>query len=417
LPADRVAEAGRRQQHLDGGGLGAFLSSFHGLAERIVAGNPYPVNALLLYNANLVSVAPGGERFVEALQKTPLIVDFSSVMNETSAYADFILPDHTYLERYQDDIIEGLGYPGVALRQPAVPPVHDTRNAADVLLQLAQGMGGEMAAAFPWRDFAELIKFRLVDLGVAWDDLKTAGVWSKPPYKFADRGSKEWAGVVGRDRNSFQDGRFDFSSRMLRCTLQDVGDDSLAAQGIQARGERVYLPHYEPSESAGEADQYPFVLNAFETMTQPRAWDGIIPSLQDIVGLNVGVRWGSWLEIHPHAAEKLGIAQGDEVSVESLAGRLSVRAHLWEGVRPDVVSMPLQQAHRSGRTWGQEQALPLQKALTAFLPQTTLLQVGTGAASTGTGEIGTNPNRLIAGAVEPGNQSSTSKTRVRVHKV
>ena len=49
----------------------------------------------------------------QAFEQVDIIVSFSSFLDETTQYADLVLPDHTFLERWQDDFVEGMGYPGV----------------------------------------------------------------------------------------------------------------------------------------------------------------------------------------------------------------------------------------------------------------------------------------------------------------
>lgn len=88
---------------------------------------------------------------------------------------------YTFLERWQDDYIEGLGYAGIALRQPVVEPVYDTRNTGDVLIELAHRVGGWMNVALPWSGFVELLQTRLKDVGVGWETLTELGLWIEPP--------------------------------------------------------------------------------------------------------------------------------------------------------------------------------------------------------------------------------------------
>ncbi|MFQ5577063.1 MAG: molybdopterin-dependent oxidoreductase, partial [Anaerolineae bacterium] len=116
LAADSVAEQGRAAERLDGAGTRFPLGrhAYQAVAERIQDG--YPVEALFLYDANPVYETPGGQKFVEAFQQVPFIVSFSTFLDETAQYADLILPEPTFLERWQDDAIEGVGYPGVGLR-------------------------------------------------------------------------------------------------------------------------------------------------------------------------------------------------------------------------------------------------------------------------------------------------------------
>ncbi len=118
------------------------------LAARLLSGDPYPVNALFVYNANPVYELPR-RRHGRALLKIPFVVSFASTLDETAAHADVILPASTFLEIWGDDFVEGVGYPGASVRRPVVEPIHDARNPGDVLLALAAALGGAVGQALP----------------------------------------------------------------------------------------------------------------------------------------------------------------------------------------------------------------------------------------------------------------------------
>lgn len=384
LEADPVAAAGQVQERIDGAGTTRYplaLSAYQRVADRILAGNPYPVNALFLYKANPVFDAPQGERFAEALQKVPFVVSFSPLMDESAAHADLVLPAATFLEAWGDDYLEGTGYAGIALRQPVVAPVHDVRHPGDVLLALAQALGGPLAKALPWSSYKEVVRFRLAGTDVDWDDLVERGSWSQLVYFHATPGSQAWGEVVGRDRRvAPKDGRFDFFSRELHTILGSRASD------------RDALPHFEMPVEAGDAAEYPFLLVSQELMTQPWGWEGTLPSLQEIYSLNNIGRWGSWVDINPRAADGLGIAAGDEVWVESTYARVKARVHLFEGIWPNAVHMPWGQGHVTKVAWGRQEA-------------------------DGAQTVGANACRLMEARTEPlSGLAAVGPTRVRVYR-
>jgi anaerobic selenocysteine-containing dehydrogenase len=168
-------------------------------------------------------------------------------------------------------------------------------------------------------------------------------------YQSAQPGSKAWANVVGRDRvNAPKDGRFDFFSRELFAALsKDAPPGRLYANDVEC------LPHFIPPAQTANAD-YPFVLVSQETMTQARGWSGVVPTLQEVYGLQTSARWESWVEIHPLAAEQLHINQDDLVWVESAAGKIRVRAKITEGIWHNAVNVPCGQGVFSAAQWGRE---------------------------------------------------------------
>ncbi len=355
LPSDDVASKGLATERVDGAGTLFPLArnAYQAVADRILEGKP--VEALFLYDANPIFDAPGGKRFTEAFKKIPLIVSFSSFADESANLADLILPESTFLERWQDGPIHGMGYPGVSLRQPAIEPRLQSRNCGDVILQVAQAMGGEISSAFPWKTFQEVLQFRLKDIGVDWKTFTDLGVWLIPGYRYAHRGSNHWINeVVGRDRrNAPRDGRFDFYSRELNCLFGGLKKDQLAKYGISESGDAVCLPHHEVGPQAGDASQFALRLNVITLMSLgPVSAAANLPTLQEISGMTVGETWNSWLEMNPKTASDLGLTDKDIVWVESPFGKLKTRMRLVKGLHPAVVNLPYNQGHTSGRFAG-----------------------------------------------------------------
>jgi len=360
LPADPIAEQGRTAERLDGAGTRFPLGrhAYQAVAERIQEG--YPVEALFLYDANPVYETPGGQKFTEAFQSVPFIVTFSTFMDETAQFADLVLPEPTFMERWQDDAIEGLGYPGVALRQPMVEPLYDTMHTGDFLLRVAKAMGDPIAPAFPWENFEALLQDRLQTIGTDWETLKELGAWFNPAYRFARRGSKRWvAEVVGRDRLSApRDGRFDLYSRELNCALSNLDKDALQKLGITAAGDAIFMPHHEDVPYAGDPSEYPFTLNVITLMSLgPYSVAANMPTLQEISGMTVGEMWDSWLEMNPQTAEELGLRDKDPVWVESPFGRLKTKVRYVPGLRPDVVNLPHNQGHTAIGRWARNRGV------------------------------------------------------------
>jgi anaerobic selenocysteine-containing dehydrogenase len=379
-----MAEASLTRERVDGAGsetMPLALSAYQNVADRILTEQPYPVNLLFFYNANPVYDAPNGGRFAQALKKVPFVVSFASTLDESAAHADLILPASTFLEVWGDDYIEGIGYAGVSLRRPVVEPVHDTRNPGDVLLSLAGAVGGPPGDALPWRDYRELVEYRLSGVDMDWAKFEENGTWSEMVYFNAAPGSPAWGNVVGRDRlNAPKDGRFDFFSRELFAALATPHDMDC-------------LPHFDlpVTVESGDAGVYPFLLVTQTLITQPRGWEGIVPSLQEAYGLQTNLKWSSWVEVNPRAAESLGVKNGDLVWVESAVGRVKAPIRLYEGIWPNAVYIPPGQGHRTRVEWGRD--------------------------SDGNVVIGANPNQLlVAGTEMLGGLAAVSPTRVRIYK-
>lgn len=388
---DASTEHGLVKPRIDGAGtttLPLAASAYQQVARNITAENPYPLNALILYNTNPVYEVPDQARAVEALLKVPFVVSFASTLDESAAHADLILPACTFLERWGDDFIEGTGFRGVSLRQPVVEPVHDTRNPADVLLTLAGMLGGPVAQALPWQNYKDLVFDRLSAIDMDLDKFMTNGNWSEMVYFNALPGSPAWDQVVGRDRlNAPRDGRFDFFSRELFAVLSDTQPELAAEQRDLAS-----LPHFElPSSDEQSEAEYPLLLVTQPLIPYTPNWYGVIPTLQEAYGLQTNVKWGSWVEINPQVAEALQIEDGELVVVESQAGQAIVQARVYPGLWPNVVYMPPGLGHHTLISWGRN--------------------------SPANSVVGTNPYMLQLSTTEPlSGQAVLGPTRVRIFK-
>jgi anaerobic selenocysteine-containing dehydrogenase len=349
LAPDPVAQEGWAQPRGDYAGTRRYPLArdvYQQLPDSIASDEPYPINALFLYYTNPLFSCPQVAGFREAFEKVPFIVSFSPFLDDSTAYADLILPDHTYLERLQDVAPPpGLGYPVVGLGQPVVAPLFDTRHAGDVLLEIAHELGEPVAQSFPWRSFAEVVQYRISGLWRSeqgditatefeffWEEFTRRSVWSDPSYRYGD-----WERALATPS-----GRFEFYSQTLRDELALVANGDLESVleelGVQARGDEVYLPHYEPPHTVGDPQEYPFFLNTYKLMAHAEGRGANLPHLQEMLGLHVNRKWDSWLEINPGVARALGIGDDDWVWVESPIGeKVKVRAVLYPGARPDVV--------------------------------------------------------------------------------
>lgn len=280
-----------------------------------VGGSRAP-KVLFLYDANPIYAAPGGTSVRAAFEKVPFIVSFGSFINETSALADLILPDHSPLESWLDDVPEsGSAQATLSLASPAVRPLHSTRAMTDVLLDIAHQLGGDIAKAMPWKDFEEMLR-------AAYAGLRKS------------KGSVE----PGESEDEFWS------------ALQEQGGWWSAEAGStpprRTAISRTPLPPSEP-EFDGAESEYPFHFLPFASQM---LYDGSLahlPWMQEVPDVLSTAMWNSWVEINPTTAARLNVRQGDMVEVASPHGTLRAPAVLSPGVAPDTVAMPIGQGHEN----------------------------------------------------------------------
>ena len=102
--------------------------------------------ALLVDDVNPVFGSPAAWKVADALKRVPFIASFGSFIDETSALADLILPDHSFLESWVEAAPES-GSPKAAPSKfgPVMKPLYDTRSTPDVLLEVSRALAKPLA--------------------------------------------------------------------------------------------------------------------------------------------------------------------------------------------------------------------------------------------------------------------------------
>jgi len=370
-------------------------------SKNSISGKPYRPKVLFLYYTNPLFSNPHPDLFQKAFDEISSIVSFSPYMDDTTQYADLILPDHTPLERWQDDpLFLNNGFSVLGIRQPAISPLHQTRPTGDVLIDLGKSLGGEVGRAFSWKDYKEVLLYGLkgifearrgdvfgLEFDEAWTRMLQKGGWWDPSYK-----SFEEFWKLLQEKGGWWDPLYDFGEkeRIFKTASKKFEFYSQGMKGIsplsKKGGETTLFPHWEEPEKKEDENAYPFHLHIFGTMALGGGRNGNQPWLQEISGPHLFEKWTTWIEINPKTAEELSISDGDWVWVESPSGRIKAKSRLYKGAMPHVVNIPFGSGHRSGGRWSKN--------------------------------IGENPYRLLNEELDPlTGQPIRGSVRVKVYKV
>ncbi len=287
----------------------ANFTSMLALAEAARRGE---IEVLIVNGANPVFGLPTVAGFAEALAEIPLIVSLSSFLDDTTALADIILPSHSYLESWGDDVPEpGVGFSTGALSQPVVSPLYNTRATGDIILALATHMN--LDAVLAWPTFQDYLQ-------AGWREIYQRGS--------ADNGFESFeafwqavarAGVWGEDRR--RDQAFSLNPAVID-TLRVVAPDSV-----------------DPTNA------YPFVLHPYLSNSLRDGRGANLPWLQELPDALTSIVYGSWVELNPTTADRLGLSEGDLVDLESPHGRIRAPVFVYPAIMPTVVAMPIGQGH------------------------------------------------------------------------
>ncbi len=145
-----------------------------GIRAATITGQPYPIKGWLAYATNLIQAMPDQAATIAAIQNLDLLVVVDVIGSELAGWADVVLPEATYLERYDDLNVELFRQPFVALRQPVVEAPHDQKPNWWIARELAQKLG--LGAFYPWTTIEEYLDHRLKGAGLSLAELQTKGV-------------------------------------------------------------------------------------------------------------------------------------------------------------------------------------------------------------------------------------------------
>jgi anaerobic selenocysteine-containing dehydrogenase len=159
-PEDLLVEADGTPRRIDKAFSWEAPLAAHGMMHMVITnawkGDPYRIDTLFLYMANMAWNSAMNTVDTMAMltdkdpetggYRIPRIIYSDAYFSEMVAYADLVLPDTTYLERWDcislldRPICEAHG-PADAIRQPVVQPDRDVRPFQDVLIELGARLG------------------------------------------------------------------------------------------------------------------------------------------------------------------------------------------------------------------------------------------------------------------------------------
>ncbi|WP_305783390.1 molybdopterin oxidoreductase family protein [Symbioplanes lichenis] len=278
---------------------------------------------------------PDLARIRRVLAKPELFVVVQDIFRtETAEYADVVLPAAAWGEKTGTFTNADRT---VHLTRKAVEPPGEARSDLAIFLDYARRMdfrdrdGGPL---IPWQGPEEAYE--------AWQRCSAGRPCDYTSITYADleRGGIQWGG-----ERLYSDGVFATDPDHCETYGQDLstGAENTAEQyRAKNPGGRAFLlgAHWRPAPEV-PSDEYPLHLVTGRTITQfhTRTKTGRVPELDDAAPF-------AWVELHPADAAERGIADGDQVRVESPRGAVRVVARL-TGVRERVVFVPFHYAEQA----------------------------------------------------------------------
>ena len=280
------------------------------LCRSIEEGVPYKIRGLLIFGANTVSANPHSQLTADALKKLDFQVHVDHFLNPTAELADLVLPSASFWE------IGRIGYPlgfkdnkwVLQWREPVAEPRGESKDELWIIFELAQRLGypkefwdGNIEAAF---------EAMLQPTGVGLQDLKASdgGIFIQGPVahqKYLESGFSSMSGRV----------------ELFSQPLKDIGQSPLPE----------WQDPFAVFQAAGiNKSRYPFMLINAKLREYCHSQHRSLPSLRRR-------QPHPFIQINEAKAQELGIKSGDPVILETVHGRITLKASLTRGLAPNVV--------------------------------------------------------------------------------
>jgi anaerobic selenocysteine-containing dehydrogenase len=287
------------------------------LPKSIIDGEPYPIRALIILGASLLTSWPNPEVWREALNKLEFLVTIDLQLTEDAAYADIVLPATTAFEQ------DSYCYYGssLRLREKIIEPVGEARANYYILAELAKRLGyGHLYPQTP----EEVLAYITGASGVSLEALLKAEKHvvhngrKKMEYRKWEKGLLRRDGKPGFETPS---GKFEIKSSIL---------EQYGYEG---------LPKYEEANETriGNPEmfqKYPLVLGTGPFKPDMKSCLRAIPSFMEKYP-------GPVVEINESDAEDRRIKMGDPVVIKTVRGSVTMKAYVTDKIMKGFVYAPV----------------------------------------------------------------------------
>ena len=276
------------------------------IPDAILEERPYPIKGMIIAGGNVTVEWPDSNRVREALQKLEFLMVIDVVRSPDCQYADLILPASTFFERDEHRVNVYLNLAHISLRRQVVEPLYGLPDQM-IWVKLAKAMG--FGDYFPWETCSEAIDHMLSDLGLSCEKLMSRG----GIHEYEKRSYKKYE-ALGFNTPS---GKVEILSERLGA----AGYDPFPIR------EKVLHP-------AGDVEAFPLFLTTGGNLLPYLHWQyRYIPRLRKMAPEPL-------FEIHPNTALQWSISDGETAEVLTANGKIQLKAHVTERIRPDTIHIP-----------------------------------------------------------------------------
>ena len=284
------------------------LGVFQEMRDAIIAEQPYQAHGWFISRQNPVQSLPDRGKTLEAMSKMDFIAVVDIFLNDTAWFADVVLPEASYLERYDPlNVVGDLAF----LRQPVIQPQGEAKSALWIYKELGKRLG--LDDFFQYVDEEDYLRQQLAPLGVRLEEVREKGYVRMPGGGETEFSWHTPSGKV----------------ELFSDTLNNAGFNALPTWEEPPRppAGKFYLLTGKVGRHTQFGTQNNQLLHKYQD--EPRLW------------------------MNPVSAKALGLQDNDLVKVTSDVGEVNIQLWVTQAIRPDCVYLTPGYGHLSkGLTTG-----------------------------------------------------------------
>ena len=271
------------------------IGVFQELREAMLSGQPYQAKGWFVVRQNPAQSLPDRGRTLRAFGKMDFIVTIDILMNDTSWYSDVVLPEASYLERYDPLNIVG---EQAFIRQPVIEPQGEGKSALWIYKELGARLG--LSDYFQYKDEEDYLSQQLAPLGVSLADVRQKGYVDLPETGTELDTELSWGTPSGKIEL--------FSSTLDKGGFPGVPEWQ---EPPVPKAGQFYLLTGKVAQYTQMGTQNNQLLHKYAD--EPRLW------------------------MNAKTAKTLGLSNNDDVEVSSAAGKIHIKLLSTQAIRPDCV--------------------------------------------------------------------------------
>lgn len=280
-------------------GLIPHEGSFKLMRDAIIKEEPYPIRGWFTYKTNFMQTAANRNKTLEMLNHLDFVVNADIAMSDTAWYSDLLLPCPSFLERNDPvSALQGSSACACAIwRDAVVPAMYESRDMLWICTELSKRLGFPESLDFTIDEYRQ---WQLAGIPEAAKAIKEDGVYYNPSKVY---------GI--------------YFDSPLKTQAQKI---ALYKQR-HAHKELNPMPVYTPPRRV--EGTFRLVVGRTAFFTHSNTNNSLLIEFE-----RENTFW-----MHPRAAARLGLSDGERVFVSSEAGRVVLALQIFEGIEEETVYM------------------------------------------------------------------------------